>query len=54
MKCPSSDPTYRANEVYESPCPKCGAELEFFADDRFVKCHQCGEKVDNPRDVTAI
>ena len=49
MKCPSGDPTYRAAEVFEEPCPKCGAEVEFFADDRRVKCSGCGEQVDNPR-----
>jgi len=49
MKCPSSDPTYRAAEVFEVKCPKCGTEIEFFADDRQNKCHQCGEVVKNPR-----
>jgi DNA-directed RNA polymerase subunit RPC12/RpoP len=49
QKCPSSDISVtHPKEVKELPCTQCGATLEFFGDDRYVKCHECGAKVTNP------
>ena len=49
MKCPTSHASVaNPSNIAETPCPKCGAMLEFFGDDRFVKCHVCSERVANP------
>ncbi len=44
--CPGQNPAYlkdfKTNIV---PCPKCGYEIEFFADERKVKCPRCHTNV---------
>ena len=44
--CPGQDPAFlkdfRTNII---PCPKCGREVEFFADEKKVKCHGCHSNV---------
>ncbi len=50
MKCPGQDTRYWDKEaIYDTTCPNCGAELEFFKDDPFRPCKQCGHRVKNPR-----
>lgn len=50
MKCPTSHASISdPNAVFEVPCPKCGTEVEFFAEDKKRPCPSCGEKVESPR-----
>jgi hypothetical protein len=37
------------NDVFEVPCGKCGAMVEFFKDDARRKCKSCGTTVSNPK-----
>jgi tRNA(Ile2) C34 agmatinyltransferase TiaS len=49
QKCPTTDVSVKdPKEVQEIPCKQCGTTLEFFGDDRYVKCHSCGTKNTNP------
>ena len=49
-KCPGQDSRYlRPEDVYEVPCPSCGAAVEFFKVDRSRKCTACGTRFRNPR-----
>jgi hypothetical protein len=50
MQCPGQDNRYWDGEaVFESACPHCGNELEFFKDDSQRSCKKCGNRVLNPR-----
>ncbi|MDR3556878.1 MAG: hypothetical protein P4L55_19160 [Syntrophobacteraceae bacterium] len=50
MKCPGQDTRYWGPEaVYETTCPKCGGQIEFFKDESSRKCRKCGEKVLNTK-----
>jgi len=50
MKCPGQDTQYwKADAIYEVPCPKCGKPVEFFKDEPTRKCRNCGNKVVNPK-----
>lgn len=50
MKCPRSDPqNLSLGDVFETPCPKCGATIEFWKGDTVAKCPECGAKVENPQ-----
>jgi len=46
-KCPGQDLSRKKPEevVCNLPCPSCGAEVEFFFDDKIRFCPQCGNKV---------
>lgn len=49
MKCPGQDSRYwKPGDVFETPCPECGAEVEFFKDDPTRRCRHCGRQVLNP------
>jgi hypothetical protein len=49
MKCPGQDSRFwKVDDVKTSPCPKCGAGVEFFKDDRSRKCPECGTRFKNP------
>ena len=49
MKCPGQDTRYwKSDAVFEVPCPKCGAEVEFFKDDTARRCKECGHRFINP------
>lgn len=37
-----------ANSIYDVPCPKCKAPVEFFKDDKKRTCRECGKQVLNP------
>ncbi len=47
MKCPGQDLSRKKIEeiVCNLPCPFCGAEVEFFFDDKSRECTSCGTKV---------
>ena len=39
MKCPGQDSQYwKPGAIFETKCPKCGAEVEFFKDDSMRRC----------------
>jgi hypothetical protein len=49
MKCPGQDTLYwKPGAIYEVPCPKCGAKVEFFKDDTARKCPKCQHRFVNP------
>jgi HD superfamily phosphodiesterase len=49
MKCPGQDTKYwKADAIFEAPCPKCDAAVEFFKDDTSRKCDKCGHRFPNP------
>ncbi len=50
MKCPGQDSRYwRPDAIFEAECSKCGHLVEFFKDDTWRKCPECGVKVPNPQ-----
>ena len=49
MKCPGQDTQYwKPGAIFETNCPKCGNEVEFFKDDTTRKCNKCGHRFVNP------
>jgi putative nucleotidyltransferase with HDIG domain len=49
MKCPGQDSRYwKPGAIFETKCPKCGSEVEFFKDDSTRRCSSCGHKFLNP------
>lgn len=46
-KCPGQDLSQKKPDeiVCDLPCPSCGAEVEFFFDDKIRICPSCGKKV---------
>ena len=49
MKCPGQDKRYWTDEdVFEVPCPACGALVEFFRTDTTRRCHKCKYRFKNP------
>lgn len=34
-------------EIFEKPCPRCGAEIEIFSVDISAKCENCGFEIYN-------
>jgi len=50
MKCPGQDSQYwKPGAIYEEKCPECDAVIEFFKDDPYRRCGQCGKKIVNPK-----
>jgi len=50
MRCPGQDPqNWKPDDVFEVPCPKCGAKVEFFKDDGTRACPACRHRFRNPR-----
>ena len=50
MKCPGQDNrNWKPEDVFEVPCPACGASIEFFKIDTSRRCHRCGYRFKNPR-----
>ncbi len=47
-KCPGQDLSRKKIEevICNFPCLKCGAEVEFFFDDKVRNCPECGAKVE--------
>ncbi|MGB9713210.1 MAG: hypothetical protein ACP5J5_00585 [Dissulfurimicrobium sp.] len=49
MKCPGQDTRYwRSDAIFETKCPNCGDDVEFFKDDAWRTCPNCGHKIRNP------
>ncbi len=49
MKCPGQDSRYwKPGAIFETRCPKCGNEVEFFKDDTTRLCKACGHRFLNP------
>lgn len=50
MKCPGQDTRFwDKNSIYDVTCIECGAKIEFFKDDVWRKCRECGKKMPNPK-----
>ena len=50
MKCPGQDSRYwKPGSIFETQCPHCGADLEFFKDDTTRLCKKCGKRIINPQ-----
>ncbi len=50
MQCPGQDSRYwDGSAIFETTCPKCGQEIEFFKDEGSRKCKNCGHRVLNPK-----
>jgi HD superfamily phosphohydrolase YqeK len=50
MKCPGQDSRYwQPGSIFETKCPQCGQEMEFFKDDTTRKCKNCGHRLLNPK-----
>ena len=44
--CPGQDSAYLKDfNTNIIPCPSCGCEIEFFADEKKVRCNKCGRSV---------
>lgn len=52
MRCPGQDSRYwKPDDIFEIPCSACGAPVEFFKDDRWRECSQCGAATRNSKMV---
>ena len=40
---------WKPKDVFDASCPHCGAAMEFWKDDPFRKCNECGQRVRNPK-----
>lgn len=40
---------WKPDVVFETPCPKCDAAVEFFKDETSGRCPRCGHRFKNPR-----
>jgi HD superfamily phosphodiesterase len=50
MQCPGQDTRYwKPGAVFETTCPKCGGDMEFFKDEASRRCKKCGERMLNPK-----
>ena len=50
MRCPGQDLRFwKPQDIFEVPCPECGAAVEFWKDEPWRKCRGCGGRVANPR-----
>ena len=49
MKCPGQDSRYwKPGAIFNTKCPECGNEVEFFKDDTMRRCKKCGHRFLNP------
>lgn len=49
MKCPGQDSRYwQSDAIFETKCPECGSDIEFFKDDPSRRCKNCGYRLLNP------
>jgi HD superfamily phosphodiesterase len=48
--CPGQDKRFwKPGDIFEAPCPHCGATIEFWKDDARRRCRVCGRPAPNPR-----
>jgi HD superfamily phosphodiesterase len=49
-KCPGQDSRFwKPSDVFEAPCPHCGASVEFWKDEPRRRCRSCGKTAPNPK-----
>jgi len=49
-KCPGQDQRYwTPDDIFDVGCPYCGRAIEFWKDEPFRLCRDCGREVRNPR-----
>ena len=49
-RCPGQDTAqWTPDDIFEIGCPKCGASIEFYKDDKRRRCSGCGEVTVNPK-----
>ena len=49
-KCPGQDKRFwKPGDVFEAPCPHCGAAVEFWKDEPRRRCRSCGKTAPNPK-----
>jgi hypothetical protein len=47
--CPGQDlRSWKPEDIVFSPCPHCGAEIEFWKDEALRICASCGREAPNP------
>ena len=50
VRCPGQDQRFwKPGDVFEVQCPNCRQAVEFFKDEPKLKCHKCGQTVNNPK-----
>ena len=50
MQCPGQDMRFwKPEDIFEAPCPHCGARTEFWKDDVRRHCKGCGETAPNTK-----
>ncbi|PKQ28414.1 MAG: hypothetical protein CVT63_02930 [Candidatus Anoxymicrobium japonicum] len=50
LVCPGQNTLFwKPEDVFETPCPACGYNVEFFKGDPTRKCPECGFRFPNPR-----
>ncbi|MCJ7547894.1 MAG: HD domain-containing protein [Deltaproteobacteria bacterium] len=50
MQCPGQDSRFwGSGAIFETACPQCGKEVEFFKDEPTRACKGCGFKIVNPK-----
>ena len=50
MQCPGQDSRFWGlDAIFETACPQCGKEVEFFKDEPTRACKGCGLKIVNPK-----
>ncbi|MBF0573080.1 MAG: HD domain-containing protein [Desulfamplus sp.] len=50
MKCPGQETQYwKKDAIFDTKCPECGADMEFFKDDTSRRCRSCGKRIVNPK-----
>lgn len=50
MQCPGQDTRFwKPGAIFETKCPECGGEIEFFKDEASRRCKQCGHRILNPK-----
>jgi len=49
-RCPGQDKRFwKPDDIFESPCPHCGAMIEFWKDEPRRRCRSCGQTAPNPK-----
>jgi len=49
-RCPGMDRRFwRIEDIFETPCPHCGAAIEMWKDDPQRTCGSCGKTAANPK-----
>lgn len=49
-RCPGQDQRFwKPDDIFDVPCPQCGAVIEFWKDEPHLKCPKCRTRVVNPK-----